>query len=156
MSDALEIRNFNLREATWAADGGQLSNIRRVVFIIEQNVPQEEEWDGKDNDSWHWLASDREDVPIGTARLLPDGQIGRMAVLENHRGTGVGAALLEAAVEKARHLGMRNVFLNAQSHALGFYEKLGFVSEGDEFDEAGIPQFRMTRTLAPPADNIQR
>lgn len=156
MSDALEIRNFNLREATWAADGGQLSNIRRVVFIIEQNVPQEEEWDGKDNDSWHWLASDREDVPIGTARLLPDGQIGRMAVLENHRGTGVGAALLEAAVEKARHLGMTDVFLNAQSHALGFYEKLGFVSEGDEFDEAGIPHFRMTRTLAPPADNIQR
>ncbi len=153
---SLEIRQFNIREADWERDSGKLSNIRRIVFIVEQNVPQEEEWDGKDEDSWHWIATDAEEIPIGTARLLPDGQIGRMAVLSEYRTLGVGAALLEAAVEKARHLGMKDVFLNAQSHALGFYERSGFVAEGDEFDEAGIPHYRMTLDLPPPADNIQR
>ena len=152
----MELRQFNTREADWQVDGKQLSNIRRLVFILEQQVPKDEEWDGKDDDSWHWLATDTKDVPIGTARLLPDGQIGRMAVLSNFRKFGVGAALLELAVEKARHLGFASVFLNAQSHALGFYERAGFVAEGEEFLEAGIPHFRMTQALAPPEDNIQR
>lgn len=156
MTESLQIRQFNIREAAWETDGGQLSNIRRIVFIVEQKVPKDEEWDGKDEQSWHWLASDDKDLPIGTARLLPDGQIGRMAVLGDHRKLGVGAALLEAAVEKARHLGMSQVFLNAQSHALGFYEKLGFVAEGEEFLEAGIAHYRMTQTLEPPVDKIQR
>lgn len=154
----MEIRQFNIREADWETDGNQLSNIRRIVFIVEQEVPQEEEWDGKDEDSWHWIATDREDAPIGTARLLPDGQIGRMAVLQEHRKFGVGAALLEAAVEKARHLGFDSVFLNAQTHALGFYERCGFVVDEseDEFMEAGIPHRRMIQVLSPPDDNIQR
>jgi predicted GNAT family N-acyltransferase len=156
MSEKLQVRDFDIREANWTIDGALLSNIRRLVFIVEQEVPQEEEWDGKDEDSWHWLATDASDNPIGTARLLPDGQIGRMAVLADKRGSGVGAVLLEQAVEKARHLGMQEVFLNAQSHALGFYERCGFVAEGDEFMEAGIPHFRMTRQLSPPEDNIQR
>ena len=152
----MELRQFNTREADWRTDGNQLSNIRRLVFIVEQKVPKDEEWDGKDEDSWHWLATDTKDVPIGTARLLPDGQIGRMAVLSHYRKFGVGAALLEQAVEKARHLGFSSVFLNAQSHALGFYERAGFVAEGEEFQEAGIAHYRMTQTLTPPEDNIQR
>ena len=156
MTDKLEIRQFNIREASWETDGEALSNIRRIVFIKEQKVSQEEEWDGKDEDSWHWLATDKNDVPIGTARLLPDGQIGRMAVLSEQRKFGVGAALLEAAVLKAQHLGMASVYLNAQTHALGFYERSGFIKEGDEFMEAGIPHFRMTQAVSPPVDNIQR
>jgi predicted GNAT family N-acyltransferase len=152
----VELRQFNIREADWQTDGNQLSNIRRLVFIVEQKVPKDEEWDDKDEDSWHWLATDTKDAPIGTARLLRDGQIGRMAVLSNYRKFGVGAALLEQAVEKARHLGFTRVFLNAQTHALGFYERAGFVAEGEEFQEAGIPHYRMTQTLAPPEDNIQR
>ncbi|MBO6656255.1 MAG: GNAT family N-acetyltransferase [Pseudomonadales bacterium] len=152
----MELRKFNIREADWAADGKQLSHIRRLVFIVEQEVPQEEEWDGRDDESWHWIATDSSDVPIGTARLLPDGQIGRMAVLSEHRKHGVGAALLEQAVEKARHLGFEQVYLNAQTHALGFYERSGFVLEGEEFMEAGIPHVRMTQTLSPPVDNVQR
>lgn len=152
----MELRQFNTREADWQTDSNQLSNIRRLVFIVEQKVPKEEEWDGKDEDSWHWMATDTKDVPIGTARLLPDGQIGRMAVLSNYRKFGVGAALLEHAVEKARHLGFSSVYLNAQTHALGFYERAGFVAEGEEFQEAGIPHFRMTQALTPPEDNIQR
>lgn len=156
MGDNLSIRQFNIREADWAIDGNVLSNIRRLVFIVEQDVPQEEEWDGKDEESWHWMATDDDDAAIGTARLLPDGQIGRMAVLEKFRGSGVGAALLEQAVDKARHLGFREVSLNAQTHALAFYERAGFVAVGDEFEEAGIAHQKMTRTLEPLDDNIQR
>lgn len=156
MSAGFELRRFNIREAEWQADGNTLSNIRRLVFIVEQQVPREEEWDGKDETAWHWLATDQEDVAIGTARLLPDGQIGRMAVLGNYRGHGVGAALLERAVEKARHLGMDSVFLNAQTHALAFYERCGFTAEGGEFMEAGIPHRRMTRDLTPLANDSQR
>jgi predicted GNAT family N-acyltransferase len=152
----LEIRQFNVREASWASDKNVLSNLRRLVFVVEQAVPEEEEWDDKDEDAWHWLATDYEDRPIGTARLLSTGQIGRMAVLSEYRGLKVGAAMLELAVDKARHLGFASVYLNAQTHALGFYQKAGFSAVGDEFKEAGIAHFRMEQTLAPLYDNVQR
>lgn len=153
---SLEIRQFNLREAAWAQDKNVLSNLRRLVFIVEQKVPQEEEWDGQDEDAWHWLATDNEDRPIGTARLLASGQIGRMAVLDNYRGLKVGQAMLEHAVDKARRLGFANVFLNAQRHALGFYAKAGFEAVGDEFMEAGIAHFRMEQKIVPLNDHVQR
>lgn len=156
MSTSLEIRQFNVREADWATDQDALSKIRRLVFILEQDVPKEIEWDGRDDKSWHWLATDDDDKPIGTARLLPEGQIGRMAVLEDWRGSGVGAALLEQAVEKARHLGFNEVVLHAQSYATGFYERAGFAVVGEEYEEAGIPHVTMTQALTPPLDNIQR
>ncbi len=156
MGNDLSIRKFNIREADWATEGKVLSNIRRLVFIVEQDVPQEEEWDGKDEGSWHWIATAHDDSPIGTARLLPEGQIGRMAVLDRYRGYGVGAALLEQAVDKARHLGFTEVFLNAQTHALAFYERAGFVAVGDEFQEAGIAHQKMTQVLKPFTDNIKR
>ena len=156
MTHSLEIRQFNIREADWASDSEMLSGIRRQVFILEQKVPRDIEWDGRDEESWHWLATDQDDKPIGTARLLPEGQIGRMAVLEDWRGHGVGAALLEQAVEKARHLGFPEVVLHAQSYACGFYERSGFTAVGEEYEEAGIPHRTMTQTLAPPVDNIQR
>jgi len=156
MAKQLEIRRFDIREADWKLDGRTLSNIRRIVFIVEQSVPQEEEWDGRDEESWHWLATDDSGRPIGTARLLPEGQIGRMAVLQEFRGYGIGAALLERAVVKAAHLGFPSVFLNAQTHALDFYRKSGFEPEGEEFMEAGIPHYRMTRALSLPDDDAQR
>ena len=143
----MELQKFNIREADWSVDRRQLSDVRRRVFIIEQKVPWDEEWDGHDEASWHWIATDSSDLPIGTARLLPDGQIGRMAVLSQHRKHGVGAALLERTVEKARGLGFEQVYLNAQTHALGFYERSGFQAEGDEFMEADIPHIRMTQNL---------
>ena len=156
MARTPELRDFNVREANWTSDARTLSHIRGLVFIVEQNVPRDEEWDGRDDDAWHFLATNADDEPIGCARLLPDGQIGRMAVLKDYRGWGVGAALLDHACEKARHLGFTFVFLNAQTHALTFYEAGGFTAEGDEFDEAGIPHRRMTRDLEPLADGVQR
>ena len=152
----LEIRSFNVREADWSSEGNMLSNIRRLVFVVEQNVPAEEEWDGMDDDSWHFLATDQDDVPIGTARLLADGQIGRMAVLGKYRGAGIGSVLLETAVDKARHLGFDHVFLHAQTHALDFYLKAGFIAEGEEFEEAGIAHVNMRMDLSPLDDNVQR
>ena len=156
MNERINIPNFTVREADWTTEGNLLSNIRRLVFIVEQNVPEEEELDGRDEDSWHWIALYNDDVAIGTGRLLSDGQIGRMAVLDKFRGEGVGAALLEQAVDKARHLGFTEVFLNAQTHALNFYERAGFIAVGNEFDEAGIPHQKMIRQFEPLDDNVKR
>ena len=143
----MEIQDFNVTEANWEADQSVIREIRRVVFIIEQKVPKEDEWDGRDEGSWHWLATNYDDAPIGTGRLLPDGQIGRMAVLSDQRGRGIGFAILEAAVGKARRLGMVEVFLHAQTHALRFYVKAGFEPYGEEFEEAGIAHLAMRQML---------
>ena len=146
----MELQEFNIREADWSLDGEQLSDVRRQVFVVEQKVPADQDRDERDEKSWHWVATDSGNLPVGTARLLPDGQIGRMAVLSQHRRHGVGTALLRKAVEKAQHLGFGQVYLNAQTHARGFYERDGFQAEGDEFIEADIPHIRMTKALAPP------
>ncbi|MCB1647149.1 MAG: GNAT family N-acetyltransferase [Pseudomonadales bacterium] len=153
MAEAFGIQNFLVRRADWNRDQAELSRLRRLVFIVEQGVPAEEEWDNRDAESHHWIATDEQNQTIGTARLLPEGQIGRMAVLQETRGTGVGAALLEAAVNYARELGYPSVFLNAQTHAIGFYERGGFHPVGDEFMEAGIPHLRMEQHFQDAAGN---
>lgn len=124
--------------------------LRRVVFIDEQGVSEADEVDGLDNRAIHLLAWDG-DCPVGTARLLvkgPVGKIGRVCVLPEVRGSGLGAALIRAALaEFGRQPGVEEAYLGAQSHATGFYEKLGFVVEGEEFLDAGIPHRHMRRTL---------
>lgn len=122
------------------------SDIRRVVFIDEQNVPQEEEWDDLDSACQHFLAT-LDGQPVGTARLLPDAHIGRVAVLSEARGTGIGVLLMRTAIEAARRAGHTHVALSAQVHALAFYERLGFIAHGDEFMDAGIPHREMTLSL---------
>lgn len=127
--------------------------IRVRVFVEEQGVPPEEERpDDADAIAVHALALLPDGEAIGTARLFPapgepagTGRVGRMAVLREHRGTGAGRALLEAMIQEAERRGMRRLVLNAQTHALGFYARLGFVAEGPEFEEAGIPHRRMVR-----------
>jgi len=123
--------------------------VRDRVFIEEQGVPRELEWDDWDARSDHAVAFDTQAGAIGTARLLPDGHIGRMAVLAQWRGRGVGSTLLDALLELARAKGMPSVRLNAQTHAAGFYRRFGFAAAGAEFVEAGIPHIEMTLTLAP-------
>lgn len=112
----------------------------------EQGVPVELEWDEYDAPSLHVLAEADGD-PIGTGRLLPDDQIGRMAVLPNWRGRGVGSAILVALIELAAARGSTVVCLNAQTRAQAFYLRHGFVAEGEEFPDAGIPHIRMRRKL---------
>ncbi|MBI5135725.1 MAG: GNAT family N-acetyltransferase [Nitrospirae bacterium] len=132
---------------TWAARRGELAAIRRAVFVDEQHVPENLEWDGLDEAARHVLALAPGGAPIGCGRLLADGHIGRMAVLAAHRGRGVGTALLNALLGLARADGHRTVFLDAQVHAIGFYRRLGFIPDGPEFMDAGIPHRHMTRPL---------
>ena len=138
--------DFQIRPATWAADEPALSAIRATVFIDEQRVPADLEWDGEDDAATHWLAL-ADAQPVGCVRLLRNGHIGRMAVLRNYRGRGIGAALLEAVIAHAQSLGLRELYLHAQTHALAFYDKQGFVAEGPEFMDAGIPHRTMRRVL---------
>ena len=124
--------------------------VREEVFVAEQKVPLELEWDEWDERSDHAVARDARGRAIGTARLLPDGRIGRMAVLREWRRRGVGAALMEGLLRKAREQSMSRVTLHAQTHAAGFYRRFGFSERGGEFWEAGIPHVEMTLELSPP------
>lgn len=131
-----------VRIANWLDDGDVLQAIREIVFVNEQHVPVELEWDGLDADCIHVLAFSGE-TPIGTARLLLDGHIGRMAVLKNWRNKGVGSAMLQRLLVEIRHRGIQHAVLNAQLVAAGFYRRFGFQTEGEEFMDAGIPHIRM-------------
>ncbi|GMU71142.1 MAG: GNAT family N-acetyltransferase [Burkholderiales bacterium] len=138
---------FAVRPADFEHDAEALREIRIAVFCIEQDVPPELEWDGVDPRCEHALAVDAGGRAIGCGRLLPDGHIGRMAVLREWRGRGVGGALLEHFVALARTRGHTVARLNAQVHAIPFYRAHGFAVEGDEFEEAGIPHRAMARSL---------
>ena len=123
--------------------------IRYAVFVDEQSVPPELEQDEHDATAVHLLATE-DGRPVGTARLLIDGtqaKIGRVALLPEMRGTGAGAALMRAALDELGARGVTTAKLGAQTHALGFYEKLGFVAYGPEYDDAGIPHRDMKRAL---------
>jgi predicted GNAT family N-acyltransferase len=139
---------FGILISDWAHERERLSCVRRAVFIDEQGVPEAMEWDADDAGSLHLLAIDDAGQPIGCARLLPDGHIGRMAVLPAWRGRGVGRALLAAAMSAAQARGDATLRLSAQTHAVGFYARAGFVAVGDEYDEAGIPHLAMQKNLA--------
>jgi predicted GNAT family N-acyltransferase len=131
----------------WEDAREDASRIRFEVFVQEQGVPLEIEMDARDVDCLHALAY-LDGAAVGTGRLLPDGHIGRMAVLKSSRGHGVGGAMLERLVDEARRRGMRSVALAAQTHAIGFYRKHGFAALGEEFVEAGIPHQEMRRMLS--------
>jgi predicted GNAT family N-acyltransferase len=138
---------FVVWRADWVHEGVRLAEIRRAVFVIEQQVPESEEWDGMDAASRHVIAVSSDGAALGTGRLLPDGRIGRMAVLKLWRGMGVGSALLRELLAIARECGYAETRLHAQTHALGFYRKHGYTPVGDEFMEAGIPHYEMRLAL---------
>lgn len=142
------MNGYTVRIASWQNDGLALRMIRETVFIREQHVPVELEWDEFDTNCLHLLAMDSAENPIGTARLLSDGLIGRMAVLKEWRGRGVGSALVLRLLEEARKRQIQQVALNAQLHATGFYLKFNFQMVGKEFMDAGIPHVRMNLQLS--------
>ena len=133
-----------LRLGGWAELAAQAAPIRFEVFVEEQRVPAEMELDEFDALSCHALAL-VDGRPVGTGRLLPDGHIGRMAVVVGWRGRGVGAVLLQALIDEAGRRGMALLALSAQTHALGFYRRFGFMPEGEVYEEAGLPHQVMTR-----------
>ncbi|MBL4915793.1 GNAT family N-acetyltransferase [Szabonella alba] len=124
--------------------------LRRIVFIEEQGVSEADEIDDLDDEAIHLLAL-QDGRPVGSARLLirgETGKIGRVCVLRAARGTGLGAALIRAAIAEFRALpGIKRAKLGAQTHALGFYEGLGFAAEGPVYDDAGIPHRDMVLQL---------
>ncbi|MEI2414883.1 GNAT family N-acetyltransferase [Orrella sp. JC864] len=125
------------------------SAVRVQVFVREQAVPPALEMDDMDAVSVHAVAYGQDGQALGTGRLLPDGHIGRMAVHAHARGLGVGSAILQALVERARALGYRRLALNAQLQALDFYARHGFVAQGPQFMEAGIAHREMALALDP-------
>jgi len=137
-----------IRIADWhnPEDQKALRMIRQCVFIEEQSVPAELEWDEFDDNSTHFLAI-VDNKPVATARLKPDGQFGRMAVLSPYRHQGVGSALLQFVMRQAKNKNLKTLYCHAQTSALDFYQRHGFNTYGDEFDDAGIPHFAMNIRL---------
>ena len=133
---------FRVREAIWTTDEAAIANLRREVFITEQAVPESLEWEPDDADHRWFVAESRVGL-IGIARLTASGRIGRMAVRRPFRGKGVGSALLLAAVNAAIEAGLSTPHLSAQTHALPFYARHGFVAVGPVYQDAGIPHRHM-------------
>ncbi|WP_435217186.1 GNAT family N-acetyltransferase [Streptomyces sp. bgisy034] len=151
---------YAVRVADDPADREACFAVRKEVFVVEQGVPQQIEYDAHDADAVHVLAVREDGLPLGTGRLLYGeaaaaktdgdlsvGSLGRLAVTQEARGLGVGAALVRAIEDAARARGLAAVDLHAQTHALGFYERLGYVAYGPEFPDAGMPHRAMRRAL---------
>ena len=136
-----------MRPADWKRDRDELLRIRFAVFVDEQGVPPELEPDDNDVDAYHVIAMTRDGKAVGTARLLVNGHIGRMAVLAHTRHRGVGSGLLQHLVDVARRRGLVEVFLHAQIRAQAFYAQHGFVAYGPVFDDAGIDHRAMRLAL---------
>jgi predicted GNAT family N-acyltransferase len=135
--------NYLLTLGDWTRQQSDARGVRYDVFVVEQNVPVELEWDDMDAVCLHAVVYDEDGAPIATGRLLPDGHIGRMAVRPEARGHGIGGVVLEALMAEARQRSDRTVLLNAQTHAEPFYARFGFVRDGAEYMEAGIPHIQM-------------
>lgn len=137
---------ISIRVADWCHDRDTLSHIRQKVFIKEQRVPADMEWDEFDETSTHYLVT-QDDLSVATARLKPDGQIGRMAVLPEFRNKGIGNELLKFVLIDADNQNIKKIYLHAQVKAISFYERQGFVTDGEVFYEAGIPHQVMRLTI---------
>ena len=139
--------SITLSFVDWSTHQTELYAIRYQVFVQEQQVPEELEQDEFDAQSTHILARAANGAAIGTGRLLPDGHIGRVAVLAEWRKYGIGKRIMEALIDQARIQGHQLVALNAQVDALDFYRKLGFQAKGETFLDAGIVHQSMYRQL---------
>lgn len=140
-------KTYTIKRVSWQEAESELRVLREFVFIGEQNVPPELEWDGKDEDCVHILVQDEKGRGIGTARMTTEGHIGRMAVLRAWRNRGVGSGMLTALVTIARARQLERIQLDAQTHAIDFYLRYDFIAQGETFMDAGIPHQHMTRSL---------
>ena len=140
------IDNIQFITTNWKQNHQALRKIRTRVFIEEQQVPAELEWDEFDEQSIHFLALD-DNKAIATARLKPDGQIGRMAVIKEYRNKGIGKKLLSTVLLQAKNDGYNMVYLHAQNKAINFYKKFNFITNGSEFIDAGIMHKAMYKLI---------
>jgi len=142
---------LELRTGGWSDLGPDAQRVRTAVFVEEQGIAREDEWDAADADCLHVLAYNRLGQPVATARLLPAeagvAKLGRMAVHRVLRGSGVGRSLVSALTQAAQARGDHCLRLSAQRSAQGFYQRLGFETVGQPYDEVGIPHIEMQRLL---------
>ena len=144
---------IHLSITNWVQAKNQVAPIRLQVFVEEQGVPEDMEWDEFDQDAWHAIAKFNDQV-VGTGRLILQtndpiqmAKIGRMAVLKSHRNQGIGQQILRALIQKGKEKGAQAFILHAQTHAIPFYAAEGFEPNGPIFDEAGIPHVEMMLRL---------
>ena len=133
---------FTIRTGSWDELQNDAKLIREQVFIHEQQIAAEDEWDAEDAVSVHFVVYDQ-DQPIATARLLQNNSVGRVAVLKSHRGVGIGKLLMQQIIQQARHEQREFLKLSSQVHAIQFYAGLGFKVEGEQYLDCGIPHIDM-------------
>ncbi|MDX2424799.1 MAG: GNAT family N-acetyltransferase [Cycloclasticus sp.] len=138
---------FTITTGNWETIGISAKPVRLAVFVAEQGVPNSLEIDPLDHIYLHFIAFDAEQKAIATARMSDDGKFGRMAVLKPYRGQGVGRLLLEAVCQQAISMGIHSIYCHAQTGATGFYQKNGFLTQGEAFEEAGISHIKMHKKL---------
>ena len=138
---------FTVSLVCWHDGEPLLRSVREAVFIREQGIPPELEWDGLDEGCRHALAISLRGEAVGSGRMLPNGHIGRIAVKPQWRKQKVGTAIMEALLDYARAHDYKQVEVDAQTGALPFYRGFGFVEQGEEFIDAGLPHIRMTLQL---------
>ena len=142
---------IDVKLGSWAALGSDAQSIRSEVFVAEQKIPADLEWDGADSGCVHAVAYNRFGLPLGTGRWVQQApgvaKIGRMAVIQPLRGAAVGAKLLDALIRSVKDSGNEQVVLHAQTSAMAFYSRAGFATHGAVFEEAGIPHVEMVKSL---------
>ena len=131
----------------WRVEEAGIRHVRHTVFTLEQGIDSALDFDGRDADCVHALARDDERNAVGTARLQPEGKIGRIAVLPAHRSRGLGRALTRALIGAAEARGLDEVYLHSQVRVAGFYAGMGFRTQGEPFMEAGIEHIKMALSL---------
>ncbi|HBO71256.1 MAG TPA: GNAT family N-acetyltransferase [Acinetobacter sp.] len=137
---------FSVKYGSWDQLQQDAKLIRKLVFISEQNIPEQDEWDDQDAISQHFVVYDH-NQPIATARLLANNSVGRVAVLKAYRGQGIGRLIMLQIIAYAQAQKRPSLQLSSQVHAISFYEKLGFSIQGDEYDECGIPHIEMVMPI---------
>ena len=138
---------FMIRTGSWAELQNDAKLIREQVFIQEQQIAAEDEWDTEDVIALHFVVLDQHQ-PIATARLLKNNSVGRVAVLKEYRGKGIGRWLMLEIIQQAKHQQREFLKLSSQVHAIAFYESLGFKVQGDEYLDCGIPHVDMRLLFA--------
>jgi predicted GNAT family N-acyltransferase len=137
---------YRIKQGCWEQLQQDAKLIRTQVFICEQGITEADEWDDQDVISQHFVIYDQ-DQPIATARLLENNSVGRVAVLKAYRGQGLGQMIMLEIISYAQKQRRSVLTLSSQVHAISFYEKLGFIVQGNSYDECGIPHIEMTMSL---------
>ncbi|WP_139852983.1 GNAT family N-acetyltransferase [Acinetobacter pullicarnis] len=137
---------FTVVVGDWHSLQQHAQHIRELVFILEQDIAPEDEWDDQDPISTHFVVYDA-DQPIATARLLSNDHVGRVAVLKEYRSKGIGKLVMQEIIALAKQQQRKELILSSQVHATQFYSGLGFAVQGESYLDCGIPHVDMVMTL---------